>query len=164
MWSAGAAEVVITPPVGGELEGYGNRQGGSTGVHDDLMAHALVLDDGARRAAIVTCDVIGLDAPIIARVREAAGAWDIPPDRVMVACTHTHAGPRGLLSRRGADTALVDVLTRQLVGALRAAAGDLAPARLMAGEGRVDSVSMNRRFPDGPIDTTVRVLRVEAES
>jgi hypothetical protein len=31
----------------------------------------------------------------------------------------------------------------------------------MAGEGRVDSVSLNRRFPDGPIDTAVRVLRVE---
>jgi hypothetical protein len=33
----------------------------------------------------------------------------------------------------------------------------------MAGEGHLDSVSMNRRFPDGPIDTTVRVLRVEGE-
>jgi hypothetical protein len=31
----------------------------------------------------------------------------------------------------------------------------------MAGEGRIDSVSMNRRLPDGPIDTAVRVLRVE---
>jgi hypothetical protein len=37
-WRAGAAEVVITPPLGGELEGYGNRQGVSTGVHDDLRA------------------------------------------------------------------------------------------------------------------------------
>jgi len=33
----------------------------------------------------------------------------------------------------------------------------------MAGEGRIDSVSMNRRRPDGPIDTAVRVLRVEGE-
>jgi hypothetical protein len=160
-WQAGAAEVVITPPIGGQLEGYGGRDGGSTGVHDDLRAHALVLDDGSRRAAIVTCDVLGLDAPIVARVRQAAGEWDIPPERVLVACSHTHAGPRGLLSRRGADTGLVDVLVRQLVGALRAALGELAPARLMAGEGRVDSVSLNRRFPDGPIDTAVRVLRVE---
>jgi hypothetical protein len=50
-WQAGAAEVVITPPVGVQLEGYGGRDGPSTAVHDDLHAHALVLDDGARRAA-----------------------------------------------------------------------------------------------------------------
>jgi hypothetical protein len=37
-WQAGAAEVVITPPVGGEMDGYGARRGGSTGVHDDLPA------------------------------------------------------------------------------------------------------------------------------
>ncbi|HEY3109615.1 MAG TPA: neutral/alkaline non-lysosomal ceramidase N-terminal domain-containing protein [Chloroflexota bacterium] len=162
-WRAGAAEVVVTPPVGVELEGYGNRASGSVGVHDELYAHALVLDDGRRRAAIVTVDVIWVDAPIVARVRAAAAELDIPPERVLIACTHTHCGPRGLLARRGADAPLVELLTRQIVGALRAASGRLEPARLMAGEGRIDSVSMNRRRPDGPIDTAVRVLRVEGE-
>ena len=37
---AGAAEVVITPPVGTFLDGYGSRSSGSTGVHDDLYARA----------------------------------------------------------------------------------------------------------------------------
>lgn len=163
-WRAGAAEVVITPPVGVELEGYGNRANGSTGVRDELLAHALVLDDGRGRAAIVTADVIGLDAPIVARIRAACREWDIPPERVLIAATHTHCGPRGLVERRGnPDTALVEMITRQIIGAIRSALGRMAPARLMAGEGRIDSVGMNRRHPDGPMDTTVRVLRVEGE-
>src|SRR5437899_5144676 len=86
-WRAGAAEVVVTPPVGVELEGYGNRASGSVAVHDDLYAHALVLDDGRRRAAIVTVDVIWVDAPTVARVRAAAAELDIPPERVLIACT-----------------------------------------------------------------------------
>ncbi len=164
-WQAGAAEVVITPPVGGEMDGYGARKSGSTGVHDDLLAHALVLDDGERRAAIVTCDVLFVDAPTVASVRAtAARRWCIPPERVLVAATHTHQGPKGLTGFRStADTELLAILARQIVGAIDVATRRLAPARLMAGSGRVDSVSLNRRFEERPVDTALRVLRVEGE-
>src|SRR5689334_21762455 len=164
-WRAGAAEVVITPPVGGEMDGYGARTSGSIGVHDDLLAHALVLDDGTRRAAIVTCDLLFIDAPIVAAVRAAAEQrWNIPPERLLVAATHTHQGPRGVVHLRApVDPELVAILTRQIVGALAAAMETLAPASLMAGAGRVESVSLNRRFPERPVDTAVRVLRVEGE-
>jgi hypothetical protein len=164
-WSAGAAEVVITPPVGGEMDGYGARKSGSTGVHDDLLAHALVLDDGRRRAAVVTCDVLFVDAPTVGAVRRAAQErWDIPPERVLVCATHTHQGPKGLTGfRSAADTELLAVLARQIVGAVDVAVRDLAPARLMAGTGHVDSVSLNRRFEDRRVDTALHVLRVEGE-
>ncbi len=165
-WRARAAEVVITPPVGGAMEGYGARKGVSTGIHDDLQAHALVLDDGRHAAAIVTCDVISVDAPIVASVREAAKRqWGIPPERVLIAGTHTHSGPRGLLHLRAAgDAELIAVTTRHIIGAIAAAVGQLAPARLMAGARPLDSIGLNRRFPDGPIDPMLRVLRVEAEN
>ncbi|HEY7293843.1 MAG TPA: neutral/alkaline non-lysosomal ceramidase N-terminal domain-containing protein [Dehalococcoidia bacterium] len=164
-WQAGAAAVVITPPVGGELEGYGGRTDPSTGVHDDLLARALVLEDGERRAGLVTCDLISVDAPIVAAVRrEVQAQWGIPPERLMVTATHTHAGPRGVLHLRTAgDPDLTAFTTRAISGALRAAAGQIAPARLMAGAGNIDSVSLNRRFVDRPVDSTVRVLRVEGE-
>jgi len=58
----GAAEIVITPPVGTYLDGYGARTSGSVGVHDDLHARALVVDDGVTQAALVSCDLIGVDA------------------------------------------------------------------------------------------------------
>jgi neutral ceramidase len=149
-WTAGAAEVVITPPVGGGMDGYGARKSGSAGVHDDLLAHALVLDDGQRGAVLVTCDVLFVDAPTVAAVRRAAQErWDIPPERVLVCATHTHQGPKGLTGlRSAADTELLAILARQIVGAIDILVRNLAPARLMAGTGHVDSVSLNRRFED----------------
>ena len=92
----GAAEVVITPPVGTFLDGYGGRDGGSVGVHDDLHARAIVVDDGTTQAAIVSCDLIGVDRRLVARARElASAATSIPTGNIMIAATHTHAGPAG---------------------------------------------------------------------
>jgi hypothetical protein len=98
---AGAAEVVITPPVGTFLDGYGARTHGSVGVHDDLHARAVVFDDGATQAAIVACDLIGIDRRLAAAVRQIVfEATGIPREHIMVSATHTHGGPAGLRSDR----------------------------------------------------------------
>ncbi|MBI5285531.1 MAG: neutral/alkaline non-lysosomal ceramidase N-terminal domain-containing protein [Chloroflexi bacterium] len=154
---AGAAEVVITPPVGTLLDGYSGREGGAAGVHDDLHARALVIDDGTTSAAIVSCDLIGIDRRLVATVRErASAATGIPASNIMVAATHTHAGPAGL--RRDLDEPLTEVMARTIAGAIQTAHRDLRPAVLKAGRGSVDSVSQNRRDPDGPFDDALRVL------
>lgn len=154
---AGGAEVVMTPPVGTALDGYGGRVGGAIGVHDDLHARALVVDDGTARAAILACDLVGVDRRLVAAVRgRVEAATDIPAANIMVAATHTHAGPAGL--RRDLDAPLTEMMSRLLAGAIIAAHGSLRPAVLKAGRGSVDSVSQNRRHPDGPADDALRVL------
>jgi hypothetical protein len=159
--TAGAAEVVITPPVGTLLDGYGGRVGGSIGVHDDLHARAIVVDDGATQAAIVSCELIGVDRRLVAAARErASAATGIPAAHIMIAATHTHAGPAGL--RRDLDEALTDVTARTIAGAIQAAHRAKRPAVLKAGRGSVDSVSQNRRHPDGPYDDALRVLLFDA--
>lgn len=154
---AGAAEVVITPPVGTFLDGYSARSTGSVGVHDDLHARAIVVDDGMTQAALVGCDLIGIDRRIAAAVRqivhEAAG---IPRAHIMVSATHTHAGPAGL--RADMNPELTDITARLIAGAIISAHDKLRPAIVKTGTGSVDSVSQNRRDPDGPIDDTLHVL------
>ncbi len=68
--TAGAAETVITPPVGTPMEGYGARADVSQGVHDDLHARAVVIDDGDSAVAIVACDLVGVERKLVAR-----GEW-----------------------------------------------------------------------------------------
>ncbi len=162
---AGAAEVVVTPPIGGELEGYGARTEVSTGIHDDLYAHVLVLDDGVIRAGIVSVDVIGLDRAMVQRIRSAAAELaGIPAEHLMLLATHTHGGPRGLITlRTGADEALIEITARHVIGAIRTAASRLRPARVYLGHGRVEGVAQNRRFPDGPTDPTLHALRVDGD-
>ena len=143
------------------LEGYGARNSGSVGVHDDLHARALVVDDGTTQAAVVSCDLIGVDRHTTEAVRGlVAAATDIPAEHVMVCATHTHAGPRGM--HRQEDSALRDVQNRLIAGAVEQAWRNKRPCVLKAGRGSVDSVSQSRRDPAAPIDDTLRVLLFDA--
>jgi neutral ceramidase len=54
----GTSKTVITPPPGTALAGFAAREGGARGVHDDLYARALVLEDDGRRLALVLCDLL----------------------------------------------------------------------------------------------------------
>lgn len=158
---AGASEVVITPPVGTFLDGYGARATGSVGVHDDLHARAIAVDDGATQAAIVACDLIGIDRRLAAEVRRIAHeATGVPAEHIMVSATHTHAGPAGL--RADMDAGLTATVARLIAGAIIAAHRDMRPCVLKAGRGSVDSVSQNRRDPSWGIDDVLSVLLFDA--
>jgi len=172
---AGAASVVITPPVGVDLVGYGGRQKGSHGVHDDLHAKALVLDNGEVQLAMVTLDLIGLDYSAVRQVRaDIAARTDIPADHVLITCSHTHSGPLpasaepqrprlgGLLGWE-ADEEWTATLLKKLAGAVDMAWRRKQPAQIGIGQGQVDSISYNRRrgYTTGrPIDPEVGVLLV----
>jgi len=158
--TAGHAAAIITPPVGTPLEGYSARADVSQGVHDDLHARAIVIDDGETAVALVSCDLVGVDRRLVAEARERAhAATGIPAEHILIAATHTHAGPAGL--RRAADDALLDVTARHIAGAIKAAHASRRPAVLKIGASTVDSVSQNRRHPDWPIDPSLLVLLLD---
>lgn len=159
----GCARTVITPPLGTSLAGFGARQGGACGIHDDLYARALVLEDAGQRVALVVCDLCEIDAAFVAevrrRVQETAA---VSQTSVMVAATHSHAAPATFaLYSPPPDPAWLKELPGQVAGAVAAASARLAPAMLAVGFGREASVGRNRRRPDGPVDPTVSVLRAE---
>lgn len=159
----GTAKTVITPPPGTGLAGFAAREGGARGVHDDLYARALVLEDGDQRLALILCDLCKLDAQFVARLRrrveEAAG---IPPASVMVAATHTHGAPATVaLCCAPPSPGWLQTLEQRAAGAAAEACGTLAPAAAAVGRGREASVGRNRRRPDGPVDPTVTVVRFD---
>ena len=94
MLTAGFSKVCISPPIGAPLAGFAARQGVSEGIHDDLFARALVLANGEAVVALVSVDLLALSGDFIKRVREAIQRrTSIDPSSVMIASTHTHAGP-----------------------------------------------------------------------
>ncbi len=183
---AGAAEVVITPPLGISMAGYYNDRKADD-VHDDLLAHALALESGADRAAVVVCDLIGLDREL---ANESRGLIEertgIPAAAVMICCTHTHTGP--VISRKPsrilvADPGYADMVVRKVADAVQLAWQRRRPATLRAGSGHAEGISGNRRWwmkdgtlrtnprfqdpeldrPAGPIDSEVGILAAYAE-
>ena len=84
------------------------KQRPAQGIKDNLMAVAVVIDDGKNRIGIVTADTGGLMRKFVLGVREAAPSeWGL--DYLMVHATHNHEGPdtQGLwgpsLFRSGVD-------------------------------------------------------------
>src|SRR5271168_3812985 len=91
---AGAARVKLDPPGGLAMLGYGGRVGPNNGVHDDLAAQALVLDDGISKIAIAGVDLLAIGARIADDIRERVAArTGIPADSVLICATHTHSAP-----------------------------------------------------------------------
>src|SRR4051794_306956 len=90
---AGAAAVVITPPLGTPMAGYYSPRG-AEGVHDDLNAKAIVLEKDGARAALVALDLISTTRDLVADARQRIEATTkVPGDAVMISATHTHTGP-----------------------------------------------------------------------
>lgn len=86
---AGSAETIITPLPGAPTLGTIQR---STGIHDELHARALVLNDGQQRVAVVSLDLIGTDFALADEIREAIGkATGITT--TFIHCTHNHSAP-----------------------------------------------------------------------
>lgn len=91
-FKASYAEADITPPLGTSMPGY-FRDRQATGVLDPLKAKVLYLTQGDESVALVACDLIGMGAPLVARIRaKVAQATKTPPRQVWVHCSHTHTG------------------------------------------------------------------------
>jgi neutral ceramidase len=145
--SAGVARRVINPPMGIFQIGYGDRSKGNLGIHDDLTATALVLDDGTTRVAIVALDMLTINEFVVDRVRA-----HLAPTEVLLCCSHTHSGPIAYADEKSSrqNREYIDSLVNNIVEAVQEAQANLLPARLEYSCGEA-SVGINRRekMPDG---------------
>lgn len=150
--TAGAATVVVDVPVGTPMSGYAARRSPSTGVHDPLTVRALVIDD----VGLVVVDCVALRKTTCGELRSSrpAGLAD-----VVVAVTHTHAGP--CLTPAGLGPFAPDVLhavERAFVEALTLARQNRTPVTVRYGSQRGVGVGRNRRHADREIDPPVQIV------
>ncbi|MCK4283621.1 MAG: hypothetical protein KAX44_04820, partial [Candidatus Brocadiae bacterium] len=144
----------ITPPLGIKMAGYGARTEGAADVHDDLFLNAVVLESQDDKVALLTYDLCGLNAEMVAEIKSAIREdIGLEPEQILLNWSHTHAGPS--LGRKEPDETQKGYrsdLTRKSVRVLGAALEDTAPATLSAGVAPVD-IGCNRRerFEDGRV-------------
>lgn len=197
--AAGAASAEITPPleVGLLMSSVDGLWSPFEGVQSPLMARALVLRPGGRGSengvatepvAVVALDLLGLSGQAVggwARFKAgvAAAAGDVvPPERIVLACSHTHCAPESLalsnLCETSAYQSWLALLVTRIGQAIREAARTLRPCRLAYGSTIAPGLGIHRRIqtsrgvllshpppPDdivlsrgGPIDDSVNVL------
>ena len=173
-YQAGVARVTITPPVGMYLIGM-ERSDVSHGLRDDLFATALAVSDGAKETVIVSMDVLVINPKTVERIRQAASALTgIPGENIMFCATHCHSGPimYSFEDSQPMVRGYMENFTHLVIGLIRMAHDNLAPARLGFGRGE-SAIGMNRRltrpdgvtvidaYPQGPVDHEVGILRVD---
>src|SRR5947209_20219055 len=94
---AGAARVDITPPNGYPFSAWGLRTGVAVGIHDPLLAQALVLDDGERVIAMIAVDLANAAREFTDTVRQRVESLTgIRPAAVLINASHNHSGPTGV--------------------------------------------------------------------
>ena len=161
---AGYAEVDITPAIGGKrpvyIAGYGmNRR--ATGVHDPIMARAVVLESSGKKIAFVSADLIGMQLPTVKAIR--AGLPDF--HYVMVASTHNHEGPDviGIWGRhpfhRGVDDEYLATVVERITAMVKQAGESLGPVTAAYGTAEDETLLGDSRLPIVK-DGVLRVVRL----
>ncbi len=145
----GAAEVAFTPPPGLPLMGNFRDDYAARGTHDPLMARALVVRGAGGAAGVLVLDLCILTAENTAFLRrEMARTSAVPPDRVLIAATHTHSGPAPapLGPLPSSPPRAVRRFLARAATAVGLAERALGPADLRVGRAREARVSFCRRL------------------
>jgi neutral/alkaline ceramidase-like enzyme len=153
---AGVGVADITPDLDQHvvpLAGYGARLGKpSTGVHDKLQAKVLYLRDGARTAALITCDLRSMTPEFKGQVIEKSAHLGFTADNVLICSSHTHAGPSFFseafwqMQFGKHDPAIVDIMTTNVAKALEAAVKSAQGVKVGFGQTRAEKFTRNRRW------------------
>jgi len=172
----GVASETITPFLDIPLVGYYYPRM-PDGVHDDLHAKALVIDDGHDQIVLVACDLVGLPREAAAEARRQISArFKIPADHILISATHTHTGPEPVPN-------YVSNLGHWIADSVLTAEGKKQQALLWVATEQEPVLAHNRRYlmkdgtvqtnpgflnpkvvrPVGPIDPRVGVLFAEDE-
>lgn len=165
----GVHSEIITPPLGSQMAGFAARTGVARGVHDDLHARALVVDDGTTIVALISVEIIGIDRRLADRIREEiCRRTGVPAAHVVISATHTHCGPatfRHFFNQtQSLDTSYIDVLGERIIRCVEQAMAKRKRSRLRAGLVPVENIAVNRRTDGGkPIDPYAGVVVVEEE-
>lgn len=185
---AGTAEVDITPGMGAPLFGYSwDAAKKARGVWTRLKARVIALQDSnGERLALVQADLGAVSGLVHRRVAERSAPLDgITADRLLIAATHTHAGPGGYFGepffnvfgagRPGYDPEIAELLVTRISEAIHRAFSELGPAALGATDIDVPNVARNRscqarllehseactQGSNSDVDAKLRMLRID---
>ena len=138
---AGVAQSVITPELSSHpvyLAGFGHNRV-ATGIHDDLYVRCLALGIAGQTLVLCSADLIGLFYDDVLVIKRAFQQQTPNAASLIVASTHTHAGPDTLglygpsPQKTGIDGKYMDWVDQRIASTAAAAAHAMQPARLVLG-------------------------------
>jgi len=146
----------ITPPVGILMAGHLHEKR-SNGVHDDLFARAILIEDSNTKIVVISCDLVLLENEFVKIIRgKIEKKCHIPQNHIFISTTHTHSGPLcAALLGAEAEESYESFLEEQIIGCVEIANNRLQPAKIGFSSTNINGLSFNRRFimDDGTVET-----------
>lgn len=156
---------IITPSGSVPIAGHAMRTESSTGVHDELEVHVLLLNLEGIKCCFINADVIGAGFDFVRRVKTTVHELlDIDPALVIFSVTHTHTGPYfGLSAMTGTQTEAEsqyedEVLDKTIEAVLDAAKQWTPFTDVIVRQGEVKGFYGNRNGLDKPGDEVITDL------
>jgi neutral ceramidase len=162
--SAGAAEVPLDLPGTVPVGGFPRWRWASQGVRDRVSVRALALGEPGCLVVLASVEILVVPGDLSRAV--ASRVKDLALDGLLVAATHTHAGPGGYwnhaLAERVAtgpyDARIFEALADRVAEAVRRAVAARKPALLSATRTELSDLSRNRNGTE--LDGRLLALRL----
>jgi len=147
---AGAAVVPLSPPRAVPVAGYPRLKWMEEGRRDPIAVRALALREPGCTVVLVSAEILLVPGQLERAVEQRVG--DLGLDHLVIAATHTHAGPGGFwkdaLGERLAtgpyDAVVFDHLVAQTEAAIRGAVKALEPAYFSVATTTTSELARNR--------------------
>ncbi len=126
------------------IAGFDDKRA-AQGIHDDLWARTMIIDDGSTRLALVSVDIIGIYHPMVIDIRKM-----LPENTgityLVVSSTHTHEGPDmmgawgGSSYKSGVNPEWREYVKNRIVQSVVEAVKSLRPANLHFSQNLTDGM------------------------
>src|SRR4051812_5518932 len=158
---AGVGRSDVTPPTGFPTFGYVRDDAIARGQHTRLYARAIVLEEGARKLALVTTDLAVTPGGLVVEVAARLASRGFTERDIVISASHTHSGPAGYTNfdsdnfvaptmgdpanfKVVGDPRLYGFLVERVALAIVRADMDVGPARAGWGSATLGGVTDNR--------------------
>lgn len=171
---AGVARQDLTPPLSmkSPLGGYGARMNQpAVGIHDRIFGKAMILQDGDRRFALVTCDLLGLAPPVKPEIVRQLSDDGWTAEQILILPSHSHASIEmnainpsnvfGIPQIGIHDQKLFEFTVANFVSLIRAASKELQPVKIGTSSQMIPGWNRNRRGDSTLTDDEITVTRID---
>lgn len=164
----GFSRLCINPPLGTAISGYYEERS-VKGILDDLYVHVVALDDGIKKAAIVSLDLLMISSAKCDEYRKiVSDKTGIDMSSLFVSCTHTHTGPlteKDFASGKENDKDYERFMVTQMCDAVSYAFEDMAESEFSVARSKAENISFIRRYrmKNGNVQTNPGVNNPEID-
>ena len=170
-FKAGWAKVNITPSEKISLAGYGLRDEFDQ-VHDSIWCRAYVFDNGKKRTAVVTVDLLIFPPTVVKLLKGKLPAVGLTIENTFLSATHTHNAPGGWAEKTGGrvlagkyNEKYVSQLAEAVILSIQKASENMEEASIGFGKFEAKKFLKNRLNKDAAsVDHWLRVIKVQKKS